>query len=621
MSEFAGKNSANNPLLNITSHICKFETPTSTKLVFEDIFLGPFNEKATDVLQVATKQRDALMGSLTYGGSTPDPRAIVASCKEYYPTVWCITESMVHAGDTKLTMKKKLKFSWSSVLDRRERRSHWVKDAFVFEIAQVLVLQALQSSNAASNLCAADDYSAAAQQLREAAGILVYVAETLLPKWTSMTPDVPFEVEGSVLKAIAKVMQAQAQQMAISKALSMGKKLPSTLLAKLCMGCISFYNEGASLLRSLPKAKFDMLDTVLLEVCGVYPKILKGYAFQLMAKDYYEKGTYGYAAAYAEEALNVFSQLVKLQNKPLHPIQKSVDALQSDARNLADTYIEENNTVYFEPLPDEGVTAVPAKTMDVSVKEYKTPPVSYISLAQIAETVTETTSTTGSSKSSEPKKSGGGWFSALTGGSKKSSKIKKVETKEEKEKIASLVAMGFDEDKAKEILPKVDYDVSRAVDELAEAGAFSGSTTEPPLKKKPAVDPKEQELQTKVEMCVGMGFDAAQAREVLPTVDYDVSRAIDKLVLSGGGDSSSSSKNNSSGRMLGNNDNHYSNNNGYGSSKTGGDDDEDVLEIVVPEGVRSGQTISIKDPRNGKIYRVCVPLGAGPGTKIQVNTS
>ena len=143
------------------------------------------------------------------------------------------------------------------------------------------------------------------------------------------------------------------------------------------------------------------------------------------------------------------------------------------------------------------------------------------------------------------------------------------------------------------------------------------------MKKKPAVDPKEQELQTKVEMCVGMGFDAAQAREVLPTVDYDVSRAIDKLVLSGGGDSSSSSssKNNSNGRMLGNNDNHYSNNNGYGSSKTGGDDDEDVLEIVVPEGVRSGQTISIKDPRNGKIYRVCVPLGAGPGTKIQVNTS
>merc|ERR1711975_96088 len=111
-----------------------------------------------------------------------------------------------------------------------------------------------------------------------------------------------------------------------------------------------------------------------------------------------------------------------------------------------------------------------------------------------------------------------------------------------------------------------------------------------------------------------MGFDAAQAREVLPTVDYDVSRAIDKLVLSSGGDSSSSSS--KTWKMVGNTDNHYSNNNGYGSSKTGGDDDEDVLEIVVPEGVRSGQTISIKDPRNGKIYRVCVPLGAGPGTKI-----
>ena len=64
-------------------------------------------------------------------------------------------------------------------------------------------------------------------------------------------------------------------------------------------GCIAFYDESATC-RNLPRAKFDMLDTVLLEVCGVYPKILKGYALQLMAKEYYDKGTFGYAAAYAE---------------------------------------------------------------------------------------------------------------------------------------------------------------------------------------------------------------------------------------------------------------------------------------------------------------------------------
>ena len=72
-------------------------------------------------------------------------------------------------------------------------------------------------------------------------------------------------------------------------------------------------------------------------------------------------------------------------------------------------------------------------------------------------------------------------------------------------------------------------------------------------------------------------------------------------------------------RILGNNDNRFDGSSNQSMSKKG--DDEDVLEIVVPEGVRSGQTISIKDPRNGKIYRVCVPLGAGPGTKIQLNTS
>ena len=269
--------------------------------------------------------------------------------------------------------------------------------------------------------------------------------------------------------------------MAISKALSSGKKLPSSLLAKLCMGCIAFDNESATLLRNLPRAKFDMLDTVLLEVCGVYPKILKGYALQPMAKEYYDKGTFGYAAAYAEEASRVLAQLVKLQNTPRPPLQQSVDALVAEVRAWADTYVEENNTIYFEPLPDGGITTIPAKKMDVSVKEYKTPSVSYISLVRVEAPATEKAS---SSTFSEPKRSGG-WFSSFRGSGKKESK--KEPTKEEKEKIASLVAMGFDEEKAKEILPKVDYDVSKAVDELAEAGAFSGSTTEPPAKKKPAV--------------------------------------------------------------------------------------------------------------------------------------
>ena len=59
------------------------------------------------------------MSSLTYGGSTPDPRAIVASCKEYYPTVWCMTESMVHGSDdNSVVMKKKYKFGKRIKVDK-----------------------------------------------------------------------------------------------------------------------------------------------------------------------------------------------------------------------------------------------------------------------------------------------------------------------------------------------------------------------------------------------------------------------------------------------------------------------------------------------------------------------
>ena len=96
-------------IVRTIAHISKFSNPLSKKLSFEETFSGPFNEKTMDVLEVASKRREALMSSLTYGGSTPDPRAIVAACKEYYPTVWCITESMVHGSDEPVKMKNKYK--------------------------------------------------------------------------------------------------------------------------------------------------------------------------------------------------------------------------------------------------------------------------------------------------------------------------------------------------------------------------------------------------------------------------------------------------------------------------------------------------------------------------------
>ena len=59
----------------------------------------------------------------------------------------------------------------SSVLDRRQKASHWTNPAMVFELMEVLVLQGLQTSNVAANCSATGDYVSAAKYLREAAGI------------------------------------------------------------------------------------------------------------------------------------------------------------------------------------------------------------------------------------------------------------------------------------------------------------------------------------------------------------------------------------------------------------------------------------------------------------------
>ena len=72
-------------------------------------------------------------------------------------------------------------------------------------------------------------------------GILVYVAETLLPKWTSMTATSRL-VEASVLKALASTMQASATN-GNFEGLEL-RQATVSLLAKLCMGCIAFYDKA-----------------------------------------------------------------------------------------------------------------------------------------------------------------------------------------------------------------------------------------------------------------------------------------------------------------------------------------------------------------------------------------
>ena len=571
-------------IVRTIAHISKFSNPLSKKLSFEETFSGPFNEKTMDVLEVASKRREALMSSLTYGGSTPDPRAIVAACKEYYPTVWCITESMVHGSDEPVKMKNKYKFSWTSVLDRRGRVSHWTNPAFVFEMAEILTLQALQTSNVAANCSAAEDYVSAAKLLREAAGILIYVADTLLPKWESTPALVPFEVNSSVLKALAKVMQAQAQQMAIAKVLSSGKKLPSSLLSKLFVGCISYYEDAAGLLRKLPKDDFDQLDTLLLEVCGFLPKVLHATALKLLAVDYYEKGKYGYAATYAQVASKHVSRIAKLKSDQLHNIQPSVSALISSCQETANNYVEENTTIYFEVTPDLPLPPIESKSMDVSPTEFKTPAVAYISFDVIK-------SAAGLSPKKSMTEAVSSFFSRKKSGEAESSS--KGADKEIEKNAETLVAMGFEKSAAIKALKQSNNDMSAAVDILGNDSTKPAAPANPSAP--PASSNSSSDLETKVQMCVSMGFDAQAARKVLPTVDYDVSKAIDKLCVAGASaPPSTETKQNES----------------YG----------DTLEIELPPGVSSGQMISVKDPRDGQIYRVQVPPGAGAGTKMQIQT-
>ena len=77
-----------------------------------------------------------------------------------------------------------------------------------------------------------------------------FVCGDLLPQWQSRPDKVPLECEADVLDGCARLMLAQAQQMAIAKVLSsVGKAMKPQTLASLLYGTYTLMQGAAGAFR------------------------------------------------------------------------------------------------------------------------------------------------------------------------------------------------------------------------------------------------------------------------------------------------------------------------------------------------------------------------------------
>ena len=95
-----------------------------------------------------------------------------------------------------------------------------------------------------------------------------------------------------------------------------------------------------------------------------------------------------------------------------------------------------------------------------------------------------------------------------------------------------------------------------------------------------------------------MGYKEEDCRRVLPTVNNDVNRAVEALVLASEGGSGDGKS---------------------GNGKSSGGDDKKSLEVELPAGLEHGTELLVQDPETGKQHTIVVPKNYKPGAKIRID--
>jgi hypothetical protein len=128
-----------------------------------------------------------------------------------------------------------------------------------------------------------------------------YLSKTLLPQWLfgvkgSLRPP---EVSEVVSEAMAEIYNAEAQQMAIVKALMKDGGTPPAVITKLCIAYIRTLDRGIDQFARLPAEARDIVDHELISFSREY---IAGLLYFQHAESFRAKDETGIALAYYAEA-------------------------------------------------------------------------------------------------------------------------------------------------------------------------------------------------------------------------------------------------------------------------------------------------------------------------------
>ena len=352
--------------------------PGSKPIDLTSIFGGNISHEARELLRQATDQRAKLLEVLA--DSKSDPRNVISAVDAYLPSIWRVTASMQASAQSLVKLNKKLEFKWTSSLNKKGKE--FTGTVFLYETAFVLTIRALYHRDAAKIIQeqSPEAYQEMGKELRMAAGIFDFVANDLLARWHSPPEHRAPEVLPLVHHCLAALFLADAQRLAIAKALETGSN--ATLIAKLLIGAADKYEFATRNMQGVDKETFDSMVPGLLEELGAFPAILRGCASNCLAQSAWARGEYGKGLGYANDGARRLQSIAMgkaLQNSAL---QAALTKAIGRALDLEEECQNDCNNVYFEKI-NKDIRMVDG-TFIINAIPYELPSADLVSFGEMA---------------------------------------------------------------------------------------------------------------------------------------------------------------------------------------------------------------------------------------------
>ncbi|KAI7870872.1 hypothetical protein BDF14DRAFT_1770632 [Spinellus fusiger] len=242
-----------------------YSLPTTGAVSFVDFLedVGPHSSSISDATAQRGRLRAVLKELKKVALSTRDYRTIVNTIDDYLPYLMSILHCL-EAGELKIHKYRNIETSWRSTLGDHILYSGSNAPRIVcpdihYELIFVLMTYAyacsLQGNELLKNLQSHGSdtailYNKVADALITAAGIFQYLANDVVPKWRQPPENRPVETIKEFLVALSKMTLADAQSVAICKAL-VNKSLSNALTAKLYIGVAEQYEIANGLISSI----------------------------------------------------------------------------------------------------------------------------------------------------------------------------------------------------------------------------------------------------------------------------------------------------------------------------------------------------------------------------------